>query len=122
MTSTAHHGELAQDDALALDAWLQRPDVRLVRALRHLEWMTADQIFESIKIAPREIPLFARALARLVESGHVRRTGEPGYYHLERDLEPPAPPRARNTAPIVPGNDGEERNGWFFWRGSWRRQ
>ena len=120
MANTAHHGERAHDDVLALDAWLQRPDVRLTRALKPREWSTATDLFGALDLKHSEWGAYQVVLARLVLTGHVRRgDGEVTRYLLVRDLAPPGP--ASKRPPDHPGIEGEERQGWFFWRGTWRR-
>lgn len=102
-----------------LGEWLARPDVRISRALKSMEWVTAEVIFAAVTDDPLEFPMCAKALARLVKSGHVLRRGDPAVFRLEVELPVPRP--AQSDAPAKPGTEGEERPGWFFWRGSWRR-
>ncbi len=118
MTNTSPlHGDAAYNRLLG--EWLARPDVRIARALKSLEWSTAEALFQKLEVTSPQIAEYARALARLVKSGHIEHRAPPECYRLARELA--TPPRAPVAVPSTPGTDGEEREGWFFWRGTWRK-
>ena len=120
MTNTAHHGERAIDDTLALDAWLQRPEVRIARRLGSLDRPTAAQLFAALDIGWSEHDAYEQALVKLIKDGNVEGDIDEDSvvrYRLVRELSPPV---RRKTRPIGTGLEREEREGWFFWRGTWR--
>lgn len=128
MTGTSHHGELAADLTLALDAWLQKPNVRITRALKKTEWSTTQDLFGALDLRASDLGLYRQVLGQLVGSGNIERGGGHGVpvrYRLLRALTPPGTvpvtPIVTEKPPREPGRDGEECEGWFFWRGSWRK-
>jgi hypothetical protein len=115
-------GQLAESERTrALDEWLTRPDVRIARCLKQLDWATASDLFSALDLKHAEYDEFERALSSLVTSGHVLKRSYDGglFYQLRNELEPPRP--NDGSKPTRPGvRDGEELGAWFWWRGSWR--
>ena len=116
MTSERYHREHQQ----VLSEWYASADVHVARALSVPdEWLNEAQIFAGCPGPATCWPEYAAALARLAVSGHVVELG--GRYKLERPLRPPSLADTRMAKPHHPGVDGECRDGWFCWRGTWRR-
>jgi len=120
--------ELPNDPVVAaLAAWFDRPDVRIVRSLKRDfkgEWVTASDLVVQLAVPNAKLATYEVAIDGLVVSGHVelRRDGGPMYRHL-KDLPAPGAAGADGglqAAPVGEGFEGEEREGYFFWRGSWR--
>jgi len=49
------------------------------------------------------------------EGGRISSRGSPPV-----EASPPSLSPARSSKPTCLGLDGQELDGWFFWRGSWR--
>lgn len=114
-----------------LAAWLDRPDVRLTRAMKLGEWATRDDIFGALELTLEQRAIYQRRLDQLVTDCVVRQHAQVGgvRYLLLRRLEPPAPPSTDHevTHEMVldeSGIDGAVRHDGlvkqFFWRGYWR--
>jgi hypothetical protein len=114
-----------------LSAWLERPEVRITRAMKLGEWATRDDIFGALELTLEQRVSYQRRLEQLVTDCVVRQHAEVGgvRYLLLRQLEPPAPPSTDDevTHELVlaePGIDGAVRSiglrREFYWRGSWR--
>lgn len=116
-----------------LGRWLDRPEVRITRAMKLGEWATRDDIFGALELTLEQRESYRRRLEGLVTDCVVRQHAEVGgvRYLLLRQLEPPAPPSTDDevTHEIVldqPGIDGAVRHvdgtevKEFYWRGHWR--
>jgi hypothetical protein len=101
----------------ALSEWLDRPDVRLTRVLKHLDWPSATEIFSALDLPLAEYEAYQQVLADVVRAGHVTRRLEDGAFRYRLFLEIPPPGRAM---PTTPGYEGQELGEYFFWRGAWR--
>lgn len=116
-----------------LSAWLERPEVRITRALRVGEWATREDLFGALDLRHDERARYQLKLERLIQDGLVRQRAEKGgvRYLLVRALKPPAPPAPDTDDEVThevlldaPGIDGAVRQVGpvkeFFWRGQWR--
>jgi hypothetical protein len=114
-----------------LSRWLERPDVRITRAMELGEWATLEDIFGALELSLEQRASYQRRLEQLVTDCVVRQHAQVGgvRYLLLRQLAPPAPPSTDDevTHEMVagdPGIDGAVRQigsrTQFFWRGHWR--
>jgi hypothetical protein len=110
---------------LELDTWLQRPAVRITRALKQGAWSTHADLFGALELGTDELSLYASELEELVAGGRVLFSADAGVvrYQLVRALDPPAPPEPAPGAGCPKRTayfDGERCGDWFSWRGRWR--
>jgi hypothetical protein len=123
VTIAAHDATPAY--TLELDTWLQRPAVRITRALKQGEWSTHADLFGALQLGTDELSLYALELEELVASGRVLFNANAGVvrYQLVHALQPPSPPQP-DDATVCPKRaayfEGERCGDWFSWRGRWR--
>lgn len=110
-----------------VDEWLERPGVRIARALKHFDAATTEELWLAMEL-PTEcgsvINTYAKGLERLVDSGHVQRegSGRATRYRLVKELVAPTLAAALAAdGHLGEGYEGEERDDHFFWRGTWRK-
>lgn len=58
---------------MPIDTWLELPSNRIIRALRHFDWIGAGDFCDALDIGEHEREAFMRSLFRLASSGSVQR-------------------------------------------------
>lgn len=115
-----------------IDELLERPRVRILRALRRFDWITAIDLADVLDLPTEKgaRDSFASMLGRLVRIGQVERRGvRPFDYRITKegraDLE--AVLAGERQLREFGGGDierdpGTDMPGHFYWRGRWRKK
>ncbi len=103
---------------IPLDEWLDRPRVRMLRAMRFFDWVTAEDLFLALDVAEdkKERDNYSNALRRARQAGDIERHPRRAAYRLVRKITPPSLVDGPLPPPSRPGP------GYYLWRGRWRRR